>query len=128
MKKLSIVALLLTAVSALFASITHITTSDLQKMVASEASLVIVDARTPEYFKGEVIRGAKWLPYDSTEEAIIKALPSKDAQIVVYCFSATCPASGRLAERLVKMGYKNVSEYTPGIQEWKAQNLPVENY
>ncbi len=127
MKKITITALLLMTCS-LFASIKSVSTNDLKNLKISDSSLVIIDARTTQWFKGEIIQGAIWLPSDSSDETILAALPSKDATIVTYCFSESCPLAGHLAERLVKMGYKNVSEYSAGFKEWKSEQLPVRSY
>lgn len=127
MKKFSIFSLLLIACT-LFASVEHVSTKELQKMIQTDPTLVIIDARLPEHFSGEVIKGAKWLPYDAPDNVIIKTLPFKGSTIVTYCLSPSCPASGRLADRLIEMGYENVYEYSPGLKEWRAKELPTTSY
>jgi len=39
---------------------------------------------------------------------------------VVYCYSATCPASGNLISRLNALGYTHIFDYKPGLKEWVA--------
>ena len=57
---------------------------------------------------------------------ITKALPSKQAMIVVYCGSAKCPLSGQLAAKLSELGYENIVEYRPGIKGWKEAGGAIE--
>jgi hypothetical protein len=45
-------------------------------------------------------------------------LPDQDAEIVVYCGSASCDASLRLARGLRALGYRNVSRYVEGKEDW----------
>lgn len=87
--------------------------------------MTVVDARTQAYFDGNVLPGAKWIPSDSSDEAIQAALPSKGSLIVVYCYSTTCPASGWLFDKLISLGYKNVYEYSGGIYEWNQLGYPT---
>jgi rhodanese-related sulfurtransferase len=100
-------------------------TKDVMDLLKSNPSLIIVDARTAEYDDGHRIGKAKFIPYDTREEVIAVALPEKNAAIVVYCTSAECPLSKYLAQRLVEMGYTNVSRYVEGLQEWETGNNPI---
>jgi rhodanese-related sulfurtransferase len=49
-----------------------------------------------------------------------------DAEIVVYCYNATCTGSELAAELLEGRGYRNVSRYTAGKQDWIDAGLPLE--
>ncbi len=99
-----------------------ITTAEFQKIVADKSALVF-DARTGKYDTGERVPGAKTLSGDNTPEEIAKAIPDKNAAVVVYCANTACPASGNLAGVLKKLGYTNIMEYPEGIEGWiKAGN------
>ncbi len=87
--------------------------------IVDERSAVILDARSGKWDTGERIPGAKSLNSASSAEEILKVLPDKNTKILTYCSNQKCPASKALAEKLLKMGYKNVSEYADGIQGWK---------
>lgn len=87
--------------------------------------MVVLDARSEPYFDGNLLPSATWLPYDSTEDEILKALPSKEGCVVVYCHSTECPASGWLAEKLHAMGYAHVFEYPEGIVDWMSKGYPT---
>lgn len=100
-----------------------ITTVELQQIVASEKDVTILDARQGQWDDGRRVPGAKALSPKATAEQAAAAIPSKDAKVVTYCTNLQCPASKLLAERLRKLGYKNVNEYPNGIEGWvKAGN------
>lgn len=99
---------------------------ELKSWIDSGKAMQIIDARPKKYEDGDVITGAKFLPFNADAKAIAKALPSKDALIVVYCASVQCPASGLLGDQLVKMGYTNVYKYPGGINEWMEKKLPTQ--
>ena len=59
-------------------------------------------------------------------ETALVLLPDKNAEIVVYCASSTCPASHYAARALIAAGYTNVRYYPGGKQDWVQAGLPVE--
>jgi len=80
--------------------------------------------RTPEalpetYYQQKHLPGAINLPHDVSDEVISKVLPAKQAEIIVYCASGPCPNSGILAQRLVHLGYQNVSDFHIGKAGWE---------
>ncbi len=93
-------------------------TAAVKSLVESGSSAVIVDARSAKWDDGKRIPGAVSLTADSPAEEIEKAIPSKDALVVAYCSNLKCPASAKLAEKLVALGYKNVIKYPEGLQGW----------
>ena len=98
-------------------------TDALNKLLNSNETFLIFDARPTKYQDDEVLPKAKFLPSDSSEDIITKLAPSKSEKIIVYCASVECPASKYLAERLVYLGYTNVYKYPEGIDGWsKAGN------
>lgn len=82
---------------------------------------VLVDALK----EGDMIEGAIRIPADADDKTISEKLKDKNAEIIVYCGSIKCPASTTLAERLIGLGYTNVSHYPGGLAEWKDKGLPV---
>ncbi|MBF0384727.1 MAG: rhodanese-like domain-containing protein, partial [Candidatus Omnitrophica bacterium] len=50
----------------------------------------------------------------------------KDDQIITYCASSHCPASTMAADKLQKMGYKNVVDFKGGLEDYKKVNFPLE--
>ena len=59
-------------------------------------------------------------------ETALALLPDKNAEIVVYCASPTCPASKYASRALIGAGYTNVRYYPGGKQDWVEAGLPVE--
>lgn len=49
----------------------------------------------------------------------------KDEKIVVFCAGYECEKSNIVADKLYKLGYKNVVVYAGGLPEWKKQSLPT---
>ena len=92
----------------------------LKTLLDSNANVVVLDARTDEWFIKHpmVIKGAKRLPLNARPEKIAQTLPSKDTLIIVYCYSAGCPAAQLLAENLRRNGYSHIIEYANGLKEW----------
>lgn len=101
-------------------------TAALQKLLASGTALVLLDARTGKWDDGQRLPGAKALAPDATAEQAAAAVPAKDSLVVTYCSNTKCPASAKLAERLVELGYTNVLKYPDGIQAWTAAGNKVE--
>ena len=116
--------------SGLFASptvpIRHVHTQDIARLISTGKPSLILDARTQAYDDLTRIPGAKLLPYNSTEKQIADMIPKKDTLIVLYCTSTKCPASRYMAERLVRLGYRNVNTYQEGIVAWIAAGNPIE--
>ncbi len=105
----------------------QVTADELKSWYDQKKVMVVLDARTKPYFDGKLLPQAKWLSAESSEQEIQEAVPSKDSLVVVYCFSATCPASGWLYDKLASMGYTNVYEYHEGIQGWTKRGFPITN-
>jgi rhodanese-related sulfurtransferase len=92
--------------------------NELKQWYDLKKPMIVLDARTAQYFDGKVLPQAKWLPGDSSEAKITSTLPDKTSLIVVYCYSTGCPASGWLYDKLIPMGYTNVYEFHGGIVDW----------
>jgi rhodanese-related sulfurtransferase len=97
----------------------QIKTDEVAKLITEKpGTYTLLDARYGKYYDGKVIPTAKHLGADSTESAISAQLPDKKAEIITYCAGVKCPASKELADKLHKMGYTNVKEYTEGLEGW----------
>ena len=92
-----------------------------EEVQAQKASVTLVDALA----SGDMIEGAIRVPANADDAAITKALPKKDAKIIVYCWGGPCNAAMTLAMKLVALGYTSVSHFAGGISEWKEKNLPI---
>ena len=103
----------------------EINTSALKSLIDSGVNLTLVDARTGKNDDGRRIATALNLSPDAKESDIESVLTSKDALIVTYCASLKCPASRKLAARLIALGYKRILEYPQGIEGWVGEGNPV---
>ncbi|HEX2657963.1 MAG TPA: rhodanese-like domain-containing protein, partial [Polyangia bacterium] len=71
-----------------------ITRPELQARLSSPLPPVLLEALPEGYFlKGHLPR-ARHFPHDRARELAATVVPKKDAEIVVYCASATCANSG----------------------------------
>ena len=97
--------------------------------VAGDLRTVIFDARLPKDFQRGAIPGAINFPVNATlpqrRELLRQVHP--DSRIIIYCQSAGCPWSDKVAQFLKFNGYKNVAIYRGGYREWQstsARHLP----
>lgn len=90
-------------------------------------TVTVVDALGGEYYAKQHLPGAVALVEADVDGTAAALLPDKSAAIVTYCSNPACPNSGRVAERLEKLGYTNVGKYREGIEDWVDAGLPVES-
>ncbi len=105
----------------------HIDTKGLKALIDSQFPFVLLDARGNQWKDPNIIPGAILVSLENSPEELEMIIPNKDALVVVYCFSITCPLGPKLAQKLVQWGYKNVIEYPAGLKEWRdIANYPVD--
>ncbi len=83
---------------------------------------LILDARAEKEFKVSHIEGATWVGYENFDLSTIEDMP-KDKPVLVYC--SVGYRSEKIAEKLEKAGFKNVTNLYGGIFEWKNQGHSV---
>jgi rhodanese-related sulfurtransferase len=88
--------------------------------------VTVVEALPASYYEDAHLPGAINIPHTEVRELAPTLLPDKDAAIVTYCASTTCPNSEIAAKVLTKLGYTNVREYVEGKQDWREAGLPLE--
>ena len=98
----------------------------LNRKLQSGAAPTLVEALPEKYWRDWHLPRAKNLPHDQVRQLAPTVLPDRDAEIVVYCASATCQNSHIAARLLAQMGYENVAVYAGGKQDWQEAGLPVE--
>jgi rhodanese-related sulfurtransferase len=95
---------------------------------AIEAGAVtVVEALPANYYEDAHLPGAINIPHTEVRNLAPALLPDKDAAIVTYCASTTCPNSELAAIVLTKLGYTNVREYVEGKQDWRDAGLQLEH-
>ena len=102
--------------------------ADLRAAVASPVPPILVEARPEKYYRHAHLPGAKHLPHDQVADLAPSTLPDRNAQVVVYCASATCRNSHLAAAALAELGYANVAVFAGGKKEWIDAGLNVESY
>jgi rhodanese-related sulfurtransferase len=102
-----------------------ITRNELTALINADA-VTVVDALGGDYYAQQHLPGAVPLVEADVDTLAGTVLPDKTAAIVTYCSNPACPNSGRVGERLLRLGYTDVRKYEAGIQDWVEAGLPVE--
>jgi rhodanese-related sulfurtransferase len=104
----------------------EITREELWQRIEGGDEFVLVDALAPMSFAHSHLPGAINLPPEWVDERGPGRIPDLDTDVVVYCASSTCDSSVIVGNRLVELGYRNVSHYAGGKRDWIEAGLPVE--
>jgi hydroxyacylglutathione hydrolase len=103
-------------------TVNQITIEDFKTLQQKE-DIQVVDLRGAAEYNAGHIKGA--------DNVFVGTLPSnldkvnKDKKVVVHCQSGDRAAIGY--SYLAKNGFKNISNYSPGMAEWVKENNPTEN-
>ena len=104
-------------------NIVEVSVSD-AKALLDKGGYIFLDVRTSKEFKMGHIPGAMHLARGLLEFKIAKAVPDKNANIIICCKSG---GRGSLATcTLCKMGYKNVKNMDGGWNAWTKAGYPIE--
>jgi rhodanese-related sulfurtransferase len=87
---------------------------------------IVVDALPAGPYARRHLPGAVNLVIDDVDAHASEVLPDRAATIVTYSTDAHCGRGEALAERLVRLGYRDVRVYRDGIEDWAGAGLPVE--
>lgn len=99
-------------------------TDELKELMNEDKPFVLVDARDKKDYKKMHIPGAISVPLDEADK--LSEGIDKDREVVVYCSGMMCEASTDVAGILLNKGFKKVSEYKGGIQDWVGGGNPTE--
>ena len=88
---------------------------------------ILVEALPERHYLDRHLPGALHLPHDEVPTLAPGLLEDKPADIVVYCANASCRNSHIAANALIALGYRSVSVYAEGKQDWIEAGLPVES-
>ena len=80
---------------------------------------IFLDARSIKEYNVSHIKNAQFIGYDSLQSDALDNI-SFDQALVVYCSIGY--RSEKVAEKLIGLGYKNVSNLYGGVFEWVNQN------
>jgi rhodanese-related sulfurtransferase len=84
----------------------------------------VIDVREADEHAQGMIPTTQHIPRGFLEMRIEKAVPNREAPVVVYCQSGT--RSVFAARTLTELGYTNVRSLTGGFTGWKTKGLPFE--
>jgi rhodanese-related sulfurtransferase len=103
-------------------TVPYISVQELQ----AKPEMVVLDAREPKEFNTSHIKNAIFVGYSKFDKTkVTKKVNNKNTPIAVYCSIGV--RSEKIAEKLQKMGYKNVYNLYGGIFEYKNANGTVYN-
>ena len=90
--------------------------------------VLLLDARVASYYQAEHIPGAISLPANSApaDIATFAGQHPKNAPIIIYCGSTSCPMAHQLADVLVgQHGYSNIKVMPGGFAEYRLAEAQV---
>jgi rhodanese-related sulfurtransferase len=95
----------------------------LERVERKDATLTIVDVRTPEEFAMGHVPGAINIPYTHLPARSVE-IAAPDNDIVLYC--GTGVRAERAATRLREHGYTRLLHLDGDMKGWAAAQLPIE--
>ena len=95
---------------------------ELDHMVKSNESMVVVDVRDPDDFAKGHVPGALNLPQDKWDS--LEGM-SRDKTHIFYCYTQTCHLAAQACAKFASRGY-TVMEMEGGFAAWKAADLDIE--
>lgn len=96
----------------------------LKRIEKKDASLVILDVRTPEEYAAGHVPGAINIPYTHLPSRISEVADAGDKDIVLYCAIGIRAEKG--AERLRENGFTKLLHLDGDMKAWEAQKRPLE--
>ncbi len=90
----------------------------------AKAAPALIDVREADEHAQGMIPTTQHIPRGFLEMRIEKAVPDREAPVVVYCQSGT--RSVFAARTLVELGYTHVRSLAGGFTGWKTKGLPFE--
>jgi rhodanese-related sulfurtransferase len=105
--------------------IRELTVQDVAEKIRKGEQFHFVDVREDNEWSEGRARGAIHLGKGVIERDIEKAIPDKDAEIVLYCGGGF--RSALAADALQQMGYSHVYSMDGGIRGWREAGLPEES-
>jgi len=123
-----IVPVLATGCSVVSAPVINevISTQTAYKMIQSNQdnpNFVIIDVRTPDEFNAGHIAKASMVDYESQDFSAKISELDRNKKYLVYC--RTARRSGLAVKVMKDLGFRKVYDMAKGINQWKAEGLPV---
>lgn len=103
----------------------HVTAVEFKKIMDSGAKFVLVDVRTEGEYNAAHLPGAIQISRGLVEWVVPNKIQDTDAKIYVYC--RTGARSAFVTQRLIEMGYTNVTNIYDAFKGWVVAGYPVYN-
>jgi rhodanese-related sulfurtransferase len=94
----------------------------LERQQKGDASLVVLDVRTPDEYVAGHVPGAVNIPHDQVAARLAEV--PKDKDVVIYCRSGR--RTGLAAELLAANGYSRLGHLEGDILAWQEKQQPME--
>jgi phage shock protein E len=95
-----------------------------ERLAKHDASVIVVDVRTPEEFARAHVPGAINIPYDTLAARKDELTDAKNKDVVLYC--RTGRRSKIAANTLEASGFDRLLQLEGNIQGWADAKLPVD--
>jgi phage shock protein E len=96
----------------------------LERSAKKDASMVILDVRTPEEFAQGHVPGAINIPHDKLADRLKELADAKDKDVVLYCRSGK--RAGMAADTLKANGFEKLLHLEGDILKWTEEKRPTE--
>lgn len=101
---------------------------NLRGWINNKKDFVLIDVLSAKSYEDKHLPGAHNVSVDakSFTKDVEKIAGGKEKPVVVYCSSESCQASPKAADKLVKVGFKEVYDFEGGIADWQDAGYPFE--
>jgi rhodanese-related sulfurtransferase len=106
-----------------FWNVPHVSTNEVARWLATDNAPILLDVRTQAEYAVSHLPNALRIDPDAQVAETLSRLPP-DRPIVAYC--AVGYRSGKLAQRLIAVGRKNVYNMEGSIFQWANEGRPLE--
>jgi phage shock protein E len=96
----------------------------LKRIEQKDASMIILDVRTPEEFAAGHIPGAINIPYTHLPARVSELTDAGDKDVVLYC--RTGVRAERAAQRMREQGFTRLLHLDGDMNAWDEKNRPKE--
>ncbi|MAP95292.1 MAG: cytochrome c, diheme subunit of cytochrome bc complex peta [Ponticaulis sp.] len=102
----------------------YIDSAQLNAALEAESRIILIDTRVPYFWAMAHIKGSLPVPYYSSRDEFIAAVPNDGTWVVAYC---ECPraAADFTVNKLRELGYPNTAVLYEGYAGWTAKGFPI---
>lgn len=102
--------------------------ADLQQMISSMPSLVLIDTRSAQNLSTTINGALHITEHETSPSILISKVPDKQTPIVFFGESVRDVNNYKTARKVIAYGYVNVFWLRGGIAEWLARGLPLGSF